>query len=157
MASFTAQIQRNSVALISLVIAVSTLGYNTWRNETTEHQRNLRHASFRVLETLGELQEVVDYRYYYLPFETAGGQEGSSRLQGYGNVALIKDLMGLMPEPAPAAGNHLQQLWSEHFNTLDDVGADGSHSAAAKRAEQNLTDAINTTRNAVVQVLKDLE
>lgn len=157
MASFTEQIQRNSVALISLVIAVSSLGYNTWRNETTEHQRNLRHASFRVLETLGELQEVVDYRYYYLPFENAGGQEASSRLQGYGNVALVKDLMGLMPKPAPAAGDRLQRLWNESFNTLDDLDADRSHSAAAKRAEQSLTDAINTTRDTVVQVLKELE
>jgi hypothetical protein len=36
------QIQNNAVALISLFIAVGSLGYNTWRNETTEEQRNVR-------------------------------------------------------------------------------------------------------------------
>ena len=74
--SIREQIRSNAVALISLVIALSSLGYNTWRNETTESQRNIRHASFRVLETLGSLQEVVDFRYYYLPFETASSNEG---------------------------------------------------------------------------------
>jgi hypothetical protein len=32
------QIQRNSVALISLFIAIPGLAYNTWRNELTEEQ-----------------------------------------------------------------------------------------------------------------------
>ena len=46
------------MALISIFIAVSALAYNTWRNETTEEQRNIRHAAFRVLEDLGEVQEI---------------------------------------------------------------------------------------------------
>jgi hypothetical protein len=33
-ASIREQIHRNAVALISLFIAVSSLAYNTWRNET---------------------------------------------------------------------------------------------------------------------------
>ena len=53
MATIGKQIHNNAVALISLVIAVSSLAYNTWRNETTEEQRNIRHAAFRVLENLG--------------------------------------------------------------------------------------------------------
>jgi hypothetical protein len=48
------QIHNNAVALISICIAVSTLAYNTWRNETTEEQRNVRHAAFRVIEELSE-------------------------------------------------------------------------------------------------------
>jgi len=34
------QLRRNIVALISLTIAISSLGYNTWRNEHTEDNRN---------------------------------------------------------------------------------------------------------------------
>ena len=71
--SIRRQIHNNAVALISIAIAVSALAYNTWRNETTEEQRNVRHAAFRVLEDLGEVQEVVDSRYYYLAFGRAGG------------------------------------------------------------------------------------
>lgn len=36
------QFRRNAVALISLAIAVTSLGYNTWRNEASEHNRNQR-------------------------------------------------------------------------------------------------------------------
>jgi hypothetical protein len=32
--SFAKQLQRNTVALISVLIAVSSLSYNTWRNYT---------------------------------------------------------------------------------------------------------------------------
>ena len=94
------QFRSNSVALISLTVALIALGYNSWRNETSESQRNVREASFRVLESLGELQEVADHRYYYFPFENNEGREGELRLRGFGQVALVRDLMNLMPEPA---------------------------------------------------------
>ncbi len=42
---FFNQIRRNTVALISLAIAVSSLSYNTWRNEKTEINRNQRIAA----------------------------------------------------------------------------------------------------------------
>ena len=54
MATLREQIRSNSVALISLSVALIALSYNTWRNETTESQRNIRQASFRVLVSLGE-------------------------------------------------------------------------------------------------------
>ena len=38
--SIVEQLRRNTVALISIVIAVSSLSYNTWRNEKTEYNRN---------------------------------------------------------------------------------------------------------------------
>jgi len=151
------QIHNNAVALISLFIAVSALGYNTWRNETTEEQRNIRHASFRVLENLGELQQVVDLRYYYLPFEQKQGQEGQLRIRGFGNLAMIRDLMMLMPDPAPVAGNDLHLRWQQLFGDLTQLDEAGEHSAAAKQAEQDLTAAIASAREAVLQVLKNLQ
>jgi hypothetical protein len=56
---FIDQIRRNAVALISLIIAVSSLSYNTWRNEKTEDNRNQRLAAFEVLLKLNELQQVI--------------------------------------------------------------------------------------------------
>jgi hypothetical protein len=157
MARIRQQIHDNLVALISLTIAVAALGYNTWRNETTEEQRNIRHAAFRVLENLGELQEVVDDRYYYLSFEELRDREGALRLRGFGGAAMIRDLMNLMPPPGPAAGEELHQLWLENFNVLTELGAGGQHSAAAQQAEKELTQAIGDTRAAVLMVLKSLE
>ncbi|MDB6105600.1 MAG: hypothetical protein JWO52_5599, partial [Gammaproteobacteria bacterium] len=40
MATIREQLRNNAVALTSLFIALSSLGYNTWRNERTEHNRN---------------------------------------------------------------------------------------------------------------------
>jgi hypothetical protein len=157
MNTIRAQIHRNAVALISLVIAVSSLGYNTWRNETTEAQRNVRHAAFRVLESLGELQEVADYRFYYLPFDSAGKTEGELRISGFGSVAMIRDLMNLMPHPAPQAGQELHAIWSSSVSYLDELTEEGKHSDRATRLERKLTAAINKSRNAVIMVLKGLE
>ncbi len=157
MTTIRKHIHTNAVALISLFIAVSSLAYNTWRNETSEEQRNIRHAAFRVLENLGELQQVVDFRYYYLPFDESGDREGDLRIRGFGNAAMIHDLMMLMPAPAPEAGVNLHQLWLKQFGSLDELDSNGKHSAAATEAERDLTQAIRHSREAVLKVLESLE
>jgi hypothetical protein len=157
MPSIREQLRANAVALASIAIAVVALGYNTWRNETTEHQRNVRHAAFRVLESLGELQEIVDTRYYYLPFESARTAEGESRIRGFGTVTMVRDLTSLMPDPTGPAGADLHGLWLEHFLELHRVTEDGQHTRGATQAEERLTEAISQTRVAVLDVLSDLE
>ena len=154
---FRTQLRNNAVALISLVIAIGSLGYNTWRNETTEEQRNIRHAAFRVLESLGELQEVVDTRYYYLPYNQSPEREGESRIRGFGTVATVRDLTGLMPSPANGAGVELHAQWLEHFINLHQLNENGAHAPEARTAESRLTRAIAATREAVLEVLHQLE
>lgn len=151
------QIRGNAVALISLMTAVIALSYNTWRNETTETQRNIRQASFRVLESLGELQEVADYRYYYFPYENNQRGEGELRLRGYGSVTMVRDLMNLMPRPAPAASDELFRLWNKHVNSLVELDGHGRHTDAAKTAEKELSFAIEQARTAVIEVLQKLD
>jgi hypothetical protein len=155
--SIRKQIHNNAVALISIFIAVSALGYNTWRNETTEEQRNIRHAAFRVLEDLGDVQEVVDSRFYYLAFGSEIAAEGELRIRGFGSVAMIRDLMSLMPAPGPDAGRELHELWLNHFSSLDQLDVSGQHSEAAKEAERELTQAVRHARVAVLEVLRNLE
>jgi len=46
---------QNLLAMISLFVALSALGYNTWRNELTEQNRNVRQAGFEMLLHVGEL------------------------------------------------------------------------------------------------------
>jgi hypothetical protein len=142
MTTIRQQLRNNAVALISLSVAIVALGYNTWRNETTEEQRNVRHAAFRVLESLGELQEIVDARYYYLPFEPG---------------AADRDLTGLMPPPADASGAALHALWLEEFSQLHRLDESGRHSDGARQAERGLTEALDGTRQAVLAVLARLD
>jgi len=157
MATIRQQIQNNLVALISIFIAVSSLGYNTWRNEKSEEQRNIRHAAFRVLESLGDAQEVVNSRYYYLPFNQEIGSEGELRIRGYGSVAMVHDLMMIMPEPGPSAGEALNASWLAHFPELDQLDDSGAHTATAKEAERELTRSITDSREAVLGVLRNLD
>lgn len=157
MATLREQLGANSVALISLSVAFIALSYNTWRNETSEAQRNIRQAAFRVIESLGELQEVADYRYYYLPFENHAGSEGELRLRGYGSVTMVRDLMNLMPAPAPLASDDLFLIWNSHVNVLVELDDQGQHSAAAMAAEKELTSAIRQARKAVIEVLNKLD
>jgi len=42
------QLRHNFVALISLAIAITSLSYNTWRNEHSEGNRNKRFAAFEI-------------------------------------------------------------------------------------------------------------
>jgi hypothetical protein len=157
MTTIRQQLRNNAVALISLTVAIVALGYNTWRNETTEEQRNVRHAAFRVLESLGELQEIVDARYYYLPFEPGAADEGETRIRGYGTMVMVRDLTGLMPPPADASGAALHALWLEEFSQLHRLDESGRHSDGARQAERGLTEALDGTRQAVLAVLARLD
>ncbi len=62
--TFKNQMRQHSVALISLAIALSSLAYNTWRNEQTEANRNVRAAGIELLLKLGELDRVVFLIHY---------------------------------------------------------------------------------------------
>jgi len=85
------QIRTNLVAIISLMLALLSLSYNTWRNEVTEHNRNVREAGFEVLVTLGELHEIIFFLHY-----DKDAVRGNPRL-GWTKVLLVNDLATIMP------------------------------------------------------------
>lgn len=151
------QLRRNSVALISLSIAVFALAYNTWRNERSEDQRNIRQAAFRVLENLGEMQEIVDSRYYYFPFDADKRTESALRLRGFGNLAMSHDLMNLLPAPVPTTGEALYTTWLQHFNVLEELDGGGRHTKKAQQAEEVLRNALSDSREAVIDTLRSLD
>ena len=93
MASFRQQVRRNLVAIISLVLALLSLSYNTWRNEVTEYNRNIRQAGFEILVTLGEVHQIVFFRHY-----DQDEVRGNPRL-GWARVLLVADLAAIMPPP----------------------------------------------------------
>ncbi|TAJ54928.1 MAG: hypothetical protein EPN60_00320 [Nevskiaceae bacterium] len=114
-------LRQYGVALVSLVVSLGSLGYATWRNETSEQQRNTRYAAFRGLEELGQLQVLVDRHQY--------GAGESDYVTGWARVLLIHDLASLLPEPAHGAAERLQVRWKADFEAWDD----GSDKAAGER------------------------
>lgn len=112
---FLEQVRRNSVALISLVVAVTSLSYNTWRNEATEHNRNQRIAAFEILLKLGELQQVVFHVHYDKDLN-----KGNPRI-GWAYVLTINDLSQVLPKPVQDSTKELLQVWSENWEDLPTI------------------------------------
>ncbi|MBL4774415.1 MAG: hypothetical protein JKX98_12800 [Alcanivoracaceae bacterium] len=140
--SFFKQVKNNSVALISLFIAISSLSYNTWRNEKTEANRNQRHAAFEILIKLNELQQVVFYHYYDKDITNKGNPR-----TGWTYVLTIQDLSKILYEPIPSSCNQLQSIWDNNWKNL--------------KTEQKNVDtillAIDTVRTDVLFLLKTLK
>ena len=140
------QLRRYAVALISLVVAVSSLAYNTYRNEMSEENRNIRFAAFTVLKELGELQVLVDRSHY------GNMPDPTDWYSGFGRAGLVRDLCGVMPGATPGVGAALFEVWQANVNDL--FGEDQRRSGAA---EQSISAQIVATREAVLSGLKSLE
>jgi hypothetical protein len=117
--SFRQQLHRNLIAIFSLVFAVIGLTYNTWRNELTEDNRNIRAAAFEILVLLGDLQRVVFFGHY-----DRNDVIGNPR-NGWAYVLTISDLSEIMPDPLPTCTATLEEVWSASWQLLgkDEKGA----------------------------------
>lgn len=141
MRSVLDQIRRHSVAMISLAVALSSLAYNTWRNEATEANRNVRTAGIEHLLILGELDQVVFFSHY-----DQDAQRGSPRA-GWALVLTARDLASLALEPAITSTDTLHETWEANWQGL------GSDDAAAQR----ISDAIDQARTDMLAVLAALD
>ena len=112
------QLKRNTVALVSIVIAVSSLSYNTWRNEKTEENRNQRLASFEVLLKLNGLQQVIFHSHY----DKDSTDKGNPRT-GWAHVLTVRDLSRVLHPPLPAVADELLEVWSKNWAGLDEKQA----------------------------------
>lgn len=108
------QLQTNLLAMISLVVALSSLSYNTWRNEQTEANRNQRTAAFEMIHKLNELQEIV----FYLHYDKDINNKGNPR-RGWITVLTIQDLAQIMQEPIPEQAKNLGLVWQENWEPLE--------------------------------------
>lgn len=108
------QLRDNLVALTSLVVAFSALGYNTWRNERTERNRNVRVAGIELLGEIGSLQQTIFYAHY-----AQGDSRGDPRM-GWADVLTINDLATIMPAEVGHEAEELRKAWEANVETLVD-------------------------------------
>lgn len=135
------QLQRNTVAIISLVVALTSLGYNTWRNEQTENNRNQRFASFMLLSKLNELQQLVFHRRY----DPELADKGNPRT-GWTYILTIKDLSQVLPPPLPAKAENLSVTWSVHWENIE----------SDQTSTENILAELDEMRNETLTLLKSL-
>ena len=152
------QLRRNAVALISLAIAITSLGYNTWRNEHSENNRNQRQASFQILLKLGELQELVFLNHY----DCITVLRGNTRT-GWVMVQTVEDLTLALEDMAPGSAADLKDVWAENWKGLDYRDKESCELRSDKRrkrgqaAVDRILPAINAAREDVLKVLQALD
>lgn len=135
MSNFSDQIRRHSVALISLFVALSGLAYNTWRNEQTEENNNVRTAGIELLLLLGEFDRVVFHRQY-----DNDPMLGNPRT-GWSLALTIRDLGSLIGEPAAGSSTVLVDVWQANW--------EGLGGASTENAD-TISDAVETVRSDVL-------
>ncbi len=136
------QIKNNSLALVSLFVAFSALAYNTWRNEATEANRNIRLSGFEIIMHVGELQKIA-YLSHFEKQQYKGNPRG-----GWTEVLLIKDLSNLMSAEIQQKSENLIKAWEKNWQGL---GTDDEFSVAA------IDIALHELRTAVLFNMKQLE
>ncbi len=122
-------------------MALSSLGYNTWRNERTEHNRNIRTAAFEILTKLAEFERVVFLAQY--DRDPSGGNPRT----GWTYVIVISDLSQVVPGTVPTRAAALQSVWRDNWEGLgkDDEAAVG-----------RIDEAITKLRDAALATLSSL-
>lgn len=141
MPSFREQLRRHSVALISLVVALTSLAYNTWRNERTEDNRNVRSAGIELLLALGELEQAVFLLSY------GNEAERDDPREAWAHVLTARDLVTLTGEPAQSAVGALLSTWEADWQDLGDD----------RDAKDRMSKAIDRARASTLQVLATLD
>jgi hypothetical protein len=136
------QIRRNTVALISLVIAITSLGYNTWRNEVSESNRTQRLVALEVLMKLGDLQQLTWHHYYDKDFENKGNLR-----TGWTLVLVVRDISQILDGPLPQSTQVLHKTWNEFSPNLDSSG----------EAKEIIIAAIETVRSDALILLQRLD
>lgn len=140
MSGLRRQLRDNSIAIVSLVIALSALGYNTWRNERTERNRNIRVAGIELLNEIGSLQQIIFYAHF-----AEGDQRGDPRM-GWADVLTINDLAALMPVIVTREASDLKTVWEDDSAGLLEDGD----------AYRRIDGAIDELRQATLESLRAL-
>lgn len=136
------QFRRNLVALISLVVAITGLSYNTWRNEASEDNRTQRLISLEVLMKLGELQQLVWHHHYDKDIEDKGNLR-----TGWTLVLVVKDISQILDGTLPQSTEALYETWNKRSNEL----------LNSTEANDAIIDAINVVRADALALLEELD
>jgi len=140
-AAMRTQIRSNALALISLGVALTSVGYNTWRNERTEHNRNVRAATFQILTKLAEFERIV-----FLAQYDHDRAQGNPRI-GWTDVIVIHDLASVAPAPLESKAARLREIWRANWEHL---GEDDESS------EDRIEAAVEELREAALNALRGL-
>jgi hypothetical protein len=136
------QLRRNVIAITSLVIAITSLSYNTWRNELSEENRTQRLVSMEVLMKLSELQQVVWHHHWDQDLPGRGNLR-----TGWTLVLVVRDISQLLDEEVQGSAATLWRTWDERHRQL----------ATSRGSERAIVAAIESVREDTLALLDRLD
>lgn len=113
MKNLCGQVRSNAIALISLLLALTSVTYGTWRDERTERNRNIRSATFQILTKLADFERIVFLAHY-----DRDKANGNPRI-GWTDVIVIHDLSTVAPAPLESKASKLTEVWRNNWERLD--------------------------------------
>ena len=136
-----AVLKQNLLAIVSLLVAFSALAYNSWRNELTEQNRNIRFAGFEIIQGIGELERIT----YLIHFDKKTIR--NSPRDGWAVVLVLKDLSQLMSSKVAAKAQRLLDVWRAQWEGL------GENDESVREIDA----AIDALRMETLEVIRRLE
>ena len=136
-----AQVRDHMIALVSLLLALFSVSYGTWRDERTESNRNIRAATFEMLTKLSDFERAVFLAHYDHDFAS-----GSPRI-GWTDVIVIHDLATVAPAPLESKAATLRNVWRDNWEHLGEDETSVDHIEAA----------IEDLRQATLSTLRGLK
>lgn len=131
-------LKNNWLSLLSLVVALTALFYNTWRNEQTELNRNYRASGFEIVREIAKLQLLVDQMFY-------APESNDNAIEGWTRINFIVSLSAIMPLPVKQRADDLKQVWSKQWQVLNKQESANQLITEANRAlEQEVLLALQT-------------
>ena len=126
--------------IFSVLFALVGFSYNVWRMEASEHNSNVRTASFEILLKLAELEQLVYSARY-------DNDKLASPRKGWVLVGLIHDLSSLTDDAVLAQAGKLKSVWADHWSQM----------ASSQQSTDSIVAAIDVTRTAITRLLASLK
>ena len=95
------------------MIAISALSYNSWRNELSEQNRNIRYAGFEIIKETAKLQQFFDQT----TFESEN-HKSKLPIEGWVKIRLIQSLSVFMNIEVQNQANYLFSKWQDGWQKL---------------------------------------
>lgn len=135
------QIEKNLLAIISLAVAIVALSYNSWRNELSEDNRNIRAAGFEIMREAASLQAYIDTKTY------TDMDKSEEAIPGWVSINFIVSMSELVSSDIKRQADNLKEVWSDNWAKL----------ALEKSANQRVTEANNQLIESVKDHLAQLQ
>ena len=130
-----------ATAIFSVLFALVGFSYNVWRMEVSEENTNIRNASFEILLSLSQLEQVI-YAAHFDQDPVAGNPR-----KGWILVGLVEDMSQLTRKPVQQRATELKSLWGKVWQTI----------ATERASVDELVGAIDEVRAQIKRTLQSLE